>query len=215
MGNTRKKEINSGDCLAKGLQTKPCSGGRLRRGYCDRHYRKLIKWGDPLHLNTGEQADEWVNELVVKMSWPEDECIEWPYSKDPKGYPRRQNKFVSHEILSRIGRPRPSPKALACHEPLICHNTSCVNPNHLRWDTAWGNNSDRAIDNTKVRGEELKGSKLTEEQVLEIYNYDGPLLQRELAKNYGVNQSQISAIKCGYTWSWLTGHACKLSLIHI
>lgn len=46
-------------------------------------------------------------------------------------------------------------------------------------------------------------AKLTEHQVLEIYNSDKH--PKEYAKMYGINPSHVHAIRAGRTWSKLTG----------
>lgn len=53
----------------------------------------------------------------------------------------------------------------------------------------------------KLRGENNHKNKLTEEQVREIRN--STLTQIELAKNYGLKQPTISAIKLRKIWKWL------------
>jgi hypothetical protein len=48
-------------------------------------------------------------------------------------------------------------------------------------------------------------NRLTEEEVLEIYN-DEDHTQHWLASTYKVSQSSINHLKKGRTWSWLTKH---------
>ena len=56
-----------------------------------------------------------------------------------------------------------------CHAPLICHNPSCVNPDHLSAETRAINHSHKILDGTYNRGEKNGRSKLTAEQVLEMH----------------------------------------------
>lgn len=50
-------------------------------------------------------------------------------------------------------------------------------------------------------------SKLTDQQVLEIYRraHSGESL-RHIAQDMGVSYNACSDIKCGQSWAWLTGH---------
>jgi hypothetical protein len=84
-----------------------------------------------------------------------------------------------------------------------CRAANCVNPAHLETGTIAQNNADMIRDGTSARGTKHHSCKLTEAQVLEIFASDK--LQYELAKEYGVGKSIISAIKSGKRWGWLTG----------
>ena len=48
-------------------------------------------------------------------------------------------------------------------------------------------------------------SKLTEDEVLTIYN-DTESTQHELANRFGISQSAVNHIRKGRTWEWLTKH---------
>lgn len=85
-----------------------------------------------------------------------------------------------------------------------CHNDGNPANNrltNLRWDTPSANQRDRVRHGTSNRGEQCGTSKLTEKQVLAIRE-DGRL-QREIAEEYGVQQSVISRIKSGVRWGHL------------
>ena len=58
---------------------------------------------------------------------------------------------------------------------------------------------------TVKKGTDNIRNKLTEEDVLEIYN-DETRTQHQMAKDYGVSQSTINHIRKGRTWTWLTKH---------
>lgn len=87
-----------------------------------------------------------------------------------------------------------------------CDNTLCVNPGHLVGGTHKDNMQDalqkgRLVFNAP-KGEENGVSVLTEQKVLEIRQLrkEG-LTQGTIAEKMGVNQSQISRILSGKTWS--------------
>jgi len=56
--------------------------------------------------------------------------------------------------------------------------------------------------NVVLRGEDNCRSKLTEQQVLEIYSSKDSY--KELQFKYGVSKSTISSIKSARNWRWLT-----------
>ncbi len=78
-----------------------------------------------------------------------------------------------------------------------CENKLCINVEHLKPKSDFAHRSDHH------KGELAHGSKLTEHQVREILA-DTKHLHRELAEIYGTNRSNISRIKRGERWKWLS-----------
>ena len=91
--------------------------------------------------------------LKEALSNQQDECIQWPFAK-LRGYGvmrfAGRQRAVSHIILRASGRRRPSQSHVAAHAPIICHDPSCINPQHLRWATRAENMADRALDGTNT-----------------------------------------------------------------
>lgn len=95
-----------------------------------------------------------------------------------------------------------------------CDTPACVNPSHLFLGTHKDNSLDR---DSKGRGYERSGSKngrakLTTEQINEIRRsykkgVAGEFSQSGLARKYGVNQTHISRIVNGMSWSKEGGEA--------
>ena len=91
-----------------------------------------------------------------------------------------------------------------------CDNTWCCNLEHLEIGTPKDNVRDmieRGRDNyhkikPKIYGEKNGSSKLTENQVKEIYLSN--LSNKKLAKIYGVSDINIGYIKNKKQWKWLT-----------
>lgn len=111
----------------------------------------------------------------------------------------KENKYK----LRRVGR---IVLRAFCGEPTVgmecCHNDGNPQNNHLnnlRWDTASNNQRDRVKHGTSNRGEQCAASKLTEKQILEIRKDNR--LQKEIAKDYGVQQNTISRIKSRKRWT--------------
>jgi predicted XRE-type DNA-binding protein len=82
-----------------------------------------------------------------------------------------------------------------------CHNDGNPFNNHidnLRWDTPKNNHADKVKHGTTNRGEKCAKAKLTIEQVNAIRQDNR--LQKEIAKEYGVQQSLVSRIKNNVRW---------------
>ena len=136
------------------------------------------------------------------------ECWEWQGYKIPAGYGQIREGVggsrnlrvhrVSWELAN--GCPIPTGK-FVCHH---CDNPSCVNPAHLWIGTNADNQRDMVNKGRSGRGARTRNSKLTEQDVHEIRQMlSRDILQRVIAKKYGVTRATISKIKTGETWAWL------------
>lgn len=83
-----------------------------------------------------------------------------------------------------------------------CDNPKCMNPEHLIVGTVAENNNDCRQRGRNARGEGHPQSKLTNQQVLEIFNSTDSNIQ--LAKKYGVTEMTTGRIKCGKLWVHIT-----------
>lgn len=97
---------------------------------------------------------------------------------------------------------------MVCHS---CDTTLCMNPNHFFLGTHDDNMADRQRKGRQYKGRDHHLCKLTEEQVIQIFNARGTRTSVELAKDFGVSKSAIKLIWQGRNWSWLTGKVavCK------
>ena len=89
-----------------------------------------------------------------------------------------------------------APKGMEC-----CHNDGNQQNNkldNLRWDTPKNNHADKLKHGTSNTGERCNWAKLTKAQVIAIRA--DTRTQKEIAAEYGVQQSQISRIKNGIRW---------------
>lgn len=98
-------------------------------GTCERHTR-VKRW------------------LEATVDLDPSDCWEWPYAfggRYPQMWDKRmgKNRYVSHVVLEKSGRPRPEPpNHYSLHS---CDNPSCVNPAHLRWGSQKDNGEDMAL----------------------------------------------------------------------
>ena len=191
-----KKDVTIGDCRAP-----DCERSAYCKGYCEPHYRRFTKYGDPLKGKTPIGAPITFLTNVAET----DDCIDWPFGVTDAGYGQiRYNGTTTNahrvSLIIHSGEPQ-SDDMHAAHAPEICHNRLCVNPRHLRWATPQENMRDRAIDGTQARpaGESHGASKLTTEMVLDIRLSNKP--QKELAAIHGVSKQTISRIIRRERWS--------------
>lgn len=98
-----------------------------------------------------------------------------------------------------------TPKDVVLHK---CDNPSCVNPEHLRKGTQTDNMKDMVRKGRSAKGAAHSQSKLTEEDVLDIFNDNR--LQKDIAVDYGISVSTVSAIKNRATWLHLWKQAVRL-----
>lgn len=75
---------------------------------------------------------------------------------------------------------------------------------NLGWGTQRDNEADKFHHGTSQHGERNKQAKLTQAQVLEIFNLKGKARQRDVARKYGVCDANVSNIWKGLSWGWLT-----------
>ena len=131
---------------------------------------------------------ELLQELIATDT---DDCIIWPMALTEKGYGRlwhegKMNRAHRLALHMAKGEP-PHPSMHACHGE--CHNRACINPRHLSWQTHSENEQDKKRDGTS-RGPR---PKLTIEQAddIRLKYVTGEYTQRELGREYGVNQTAI------------------------
>lgn len=131
-----------------------------------------------------------------------DECWNWTASKqggygqigDDMGLRPVRAHRLSYEIHHG-----PIPAGMmVCHH---CDNRACVNPAHLFIGTQLDNMRDMQRKGRGPRGERHGRHRLTESQVVQIRGDARP--QREIADDYGITQTAVSAIKRRKSWAWL------------
>ena len=183
-----------------------CTKQSCRRGWCNAHYRRWRRHGDPLAGGPPSAPDGAPAHFLNKVSTVQtDECVSWPFARDSGGYGRIRRSghlaYAHRRICEIVYGEAPTGTHQAAH---ACGNRACVNPRHLRWATPAENCADREAHGTVVRGERIRHSKLTEAQAREIHR----LLNEGhhasvIAPNFGVEERVVQHIKSGRTWAWL------------
>ena len=116
---------------AKKCSAEDCDrAGRITRGYCNMHYQRFLKYGDP-HAGIAKYAT-W-QEALQKRIRHEGDCIIWTGSGNQWGYGRvnvggGKSRVVHHLAWGQAKGPIPEGKEL----DHICFNRACINVAHLR-----------------------------------------------------------------------------------
>lgn len=75
-----------------------------------------------------------------------------------------------------------------------------MNPKHLRWATQKENIADKKAHGTHQAREKHGMAKLTSKDVERIRSLRGEMYQWQIAEQYGISQTNVSAIQRGETW---------------
>jgi hypothetical protein len=146
-------------------------------------------------------ARDFYREIVLKFTG--DECLIWPFNR-VKGYAlthvNRKPKYVCRLALEELVGPPPTDKHQAAHSCGKGKN-GCVNPKHLYWATQIENEIDKIRHGTKLHGSRHGASKLTEDQVREIFRLRKTKTNRAIAEIFGVANQTISKVLNGKNWS--------------
>ncbi len=131
-------------------------------------------------------------------------CWEWTGHIGSNGYGQIKafGRMVSAHVFAFTLYKGPVPDNLQVLHS--CDNPSCVNPHHL----FLGSHADNVSDKCKKGrgrfrphlGSKNGCSKLTEEQVKEIRELKGRVIQTVMAERYGVSQALISLILLKKGW---------------
>lgn len=178
-----------------------CDKSVLALGYCNKHYLRWRRHGDP--LGGGTEYGKPYEFALMAAKYESDDCLQWPYATDIYGY-GRINNTGAHRIVCEIahGSP-PTPSHEAAHS---CGNghLGCVNANHLRWATHKENHSDRMAHGTNNAGQKCGSAKLTETDVLQIRRrWKSGQTKASLSRMFGVADATIRHIIARRTWRHL------------
>src|SRR5687768_4067693 len=170
-----------------------CGKTLYSKGYCEAHYARFRRHGDPLAGRTPDgELIRWINE--VAMLHPSDDCLPWPFGTIGNGRAQVRvsgKKVIASRYVCELanGAP-PTPEHEAAHS---CGNghEGCIAPGHLGWKTHVENMADRLVHGTLRRGERHGMAKLTEDDVRTIIALKGGVPRRNLAEMYGVSRGTI------------------------
>lgn len=193
-------------CSIEGCERNAHRSARGIRGYCENHYKRFRRHGDPLGGGTSRgEPLRFINEVV--LSYSGDDCLIWPYGRNADGRAQcridGKQTYVQRYVCKIAHGEPPTPKHESAHSCGKGH-LGCVAKSHLSWKTMKENQADRLIHGTSPRGENSGSAKLTEPQVIEIRALRGLEPTRAIAKRYSVSPQTVSAIQTGRKWAWLS-----------
>lgn len=125
------------------------------------------------------------------------DCWKWQGDTDRNGYgifQFRGKRFGAHELaLSFTTGEKRAEGFDTCHS---CDNPACCRPAHLRFDSRLSN-----VREMHERGRAARSGRLTDEQVYEIrIRRESGARQKDLARDYGITDGQVSMIVRGLRW---------------
>lgn len=179
--------------------------GRLTKGYCQSHYKRLMRHGDPAAGATPMGAlMDWIEANASHLG---DDCLIWPFASTANGYGvvtfRGKRTRASRAMCTVAHGEPPTPQHDAAHS---CGRgaAGCTHPGHLRWATKSENMAEKVKHLAGPRGATHPCAKLSASEVREIRRLVGSQKQSEIAAAYGVDQSHVSRIKNrDRAWAWL------------
>jgi hypothetical protein len=187
----------------KSCSVRGCGKAAGYRGMCQAHYKRANRYGDPeayhpdyLHVR------RWLED---HSDYQGDDCLKWPFSVGDNGRGTVAIDGVNISAPRAMcmlahGEP-PTPEHETAHNCGKGHE-GCINPRHLRWDTAAGNHADKVLHGTIVRGEAVNTAKLNEDQVRYIRRLNS-ISRKDLAEMFGVSVWTIWEIRTRRSWAWL------------
>lgn len=180
-----------------------CGKVHYGRGFCQSHWERWRKHGDPKSGRINNlAARNWLEEAIKTEV---DECLNWPFASNRGGYGviRIDGKtaIVSEIVCSRVHGPDLSGTLDAAHS---CNNRICANKAHISWKTRTDNMADAIEADTWHHGESVKWSVLKEGDVRQIRALLGAMKHKEIAALFGVKRETITAISIGRSWAWLS-----------
>lgn len=178
-----------------------CQRKYYAKGWCEMHWRRARKHGDPLAgANHAPPEVRFWRHVEIAAA---DQCWPWSGSKTKAGYGRFQS---GGKGLPTVSATRfcfemhygPVPQGhVVMHR---CDSPTCVNPAHLTSGTHRDNTQDmvRKGRDTLI-GERNSFAKLTESAVKHIRST--PPGTRGLTKKYGVSKETIAKVRKGLSWT--------------
>lgn len=134
------------------------------------------------------------------------ECWIWQGSTGDDGYGKLYFKgkfYAAHRAAWMLANNTDIPKGMCvCHNCPGGDNRSCCNPAHLWLGTIIANNLDRDKKGRQAKGEKVKSSRLTEDDVRKIFEMkESGLRQCEIAKAFSLKPKYVAHILKGRVWS--------------
>ena len=178
-----------------------CEAKHHSRGYCQPHYRYLMKYGDPLGrgvLSTGTTLEKFYSRIEMV---PESGCWIWTATANKHGYGQLRVNWKmkqAHRYSYEMHKGEIPEGKLVCHK---CDVRSCVNPDHLFLGTHQDNANDMVKKGRSLSCEKNGRAKLDYDEALFVFTCGLPT--KFLAEEFGVSRTLIDRIKTQRSWKIL------------
>lgn len=183
---------------------KGCTKKQSCKGWCSKHYWRWRRHGDP--LAGGTSKGELMRWIKRHASYEDNDCLKWPFGRFTGGYGMifvGGHSTNAHRVMCRVAHGEPPTSRHHAAHSCGRGKEGCMNPNHIRWDTAKGNHADKVKHGTHNRGIAHPRARLTEEDVRKIRKLRGRVKGRVLAARYNVSPAMISLIHSRKAWPHL------------
>jgi hypothetical protein len=179
-----------------------CERDAVCKGYCDKHYRRVLRRGDVNDYGSRKVAEgDAIERFHQKYEINESGCWMWTGGTRPnsKGvpYPRHwTDDFKSigaHRFSFELVHGEIPQSMYVCHK---CDTPLCVNPDHLFLGSHQDNMRDMVAKQRSFvgRGEDKKGrAKLTNQQADQIRKMS--MSHSKIGAMFGVSATTIGRIK--------------------
>jgi hypothetical protein len=195
-----------------------CNRESCCKGFCDLHYRRFLKYGDPFIKKHATKKVIPLEKRFEKntIPVPESGCIIWLKSWNREGYGIigiEHKSCLAHRIAWEIYRGEIPEGMDVLHK---CDTPPCVNPNHLFLGTQIDNIKDMVKKGRAraLQGEENPLSKLKKEDILfirqkvfigKIRGPDGKFRKsynchKQIADIYNITSANVRSIINRKTW---------------
>lgn len=149
-----------------------------RRDICRSHYKQRLKGVDLHPIGRPGRKSEF--ETTEEAFWAKvsigSQCWEWTGAKDVQGYgvlKYKGTRTLAHRYSAQLQAKRDITGEIVDH---LCHNTSCVNPDHLRLTDHSGNMQN------------LRGAQANSKSGIRGVNYDAFNRRWRASVKYGNRQ---------------------------
>lgn len=184
-----------------------CGKPHDARGWCQMHYLRWKRHGDPLGDGKTSPGDRMRFFTDVVLPYQGDGCLSWPYSRNRAGYGRMtvngRSASVCRAVCEAMYGPPPTPNHEAAHSCGKGHE-GCVNPRHLRWATSAENKADQVFHGTAPFGEQNPAARLSDADVFRIRGLRGKMSRPQIAALFGITPHHVTAIQVRRAWAHLT-----------
>lgn len=192
-GTNQRGWTSAGPCSIEG-----CQRGRHARGWCDSHYERWRRYGNPTAVLVPSDftPEQWFWRQVDQSAGP-DACWPWTRYRAATGYGRCREGWAHRQaLIFALGRPLRSGME-AAHS---CDNPACCNPRHLR-EADRAENMRDAVDRLRMPfGERNVHAKLTLDDVRAIRAVGWSDVPGQ-ARRYGISVTQVRRILQRKRWA--------------